>query len=79
MGLHRTHRRRADRLEAKATRAKNRIYKDAERSRRRSRITAKLKSQNFPCTPAVMSWLSRELKKPASRITQADIQRVFAG
>ncbi len=77
MGLHRTHRRRADRLEAKETKAKNRVFKDAERDRRKARIIAKAKSQKFPYTPAVMSWLSRELEKPASKITQADVQKAL--
>lgn len=74
MGLHRTHRRRADRLEAKETKAKNRVFKDAERDRRRTRVIAKIKAQKFPYTPAIMSWLSRELEKPASKISPADVQ-----
>ena len=33
----------------------------------------------LPYIPAVMSWLSTKLDKPASRITQADVDQVVQG
>lgn len=76
MNLGRTHRRRADRIEAKEIKAKNRTYKEAERDRRDARMAAKAKSQKPPFTQAVMSWLSRKLDMPASRITPADVKKL---
>jgi hypothetical protein len=78
MGLHRTHRRRMDRAEARATKAKNRTYKDKERDRRDVRMAAKAKLQKPPYTQAVMSWLSRQLDMPASRITPDHVKKLTA-
>ncbi len=62
--------------DAKETKAANRIVKDKERARRSSRMIARIKASKPPYTAAVMSWLSRELDKPATKITPADIQSV---
>ena len=74
MGLHRTYRKRLDRKEARETRTKNRVFKDKERLRREARMRAEAGRGKLPYHPAVMSWLSRELGKPASRITSDDVQ-----
>ena len=78
MGLHRTHRRRADRLEAKETAIRNRTFKDAERIRRDARMVQTVKSGRLPYHPAVMSWLSRKLDKPATKITPQDVQSMVS-
>lgn len=76
MGLHRTHKRKADRLEALEVKAGNRVVKTAERKRRDARMLAKIKGKSLPYAPSVMSWLSRQLDKSASKITAADVKKV---
>jgi len=78
MSLHRTHRRRLDRLEAKATKVRNRVFKDRERSRRADRMLATIRANEFPYTEPVMSWLSRQLEKPARKITPEDVKTLLA-
>jgi len=78
MGLHRTHKRRMDRDEAKQTKADNRVFKDCERDRRDARMKASLKSGSLPYHPAVMSWLSRKLDKPSTKITPQDVKSVLS-
>lgn len=58
------------------TRAVNRPKKMRERARREARMIARIRTGEPPYSPEVMSWLSRRLDKPASRITPEDIQRV---
>lgn len=77
MGMHRTHRKRADRKESVENRQRNRFFKDKERTRRDARLAARAKSGKFPYHPAVMSWLSRRLDKPASRITVEDVRALL--
>ena len=78
MGLHRTHRRNADRLEAIETKARNRSFKDPERDRRDARMGAAIKAGTLPYHPAVMSWLSRKLDKPSTKITPQDVKFVLS-
>lgn len=77
MGIHRSALARRRRSDAKRTRAENRVSKTAERARRDARMRAKVQSGSLPYTPPVMSWLSRELEKPATRITPEDVQRLL--
>jgi len=77
MSLHRTYRKRLDRQEANETRLRNRTFKDKERSRREARMLATVKGGALPYHPAVMSWLSRKLEKPAGRITQTDVRALL--
>jgi hypothetical protein len=51
--------------------------KTAERARRRTRMVGILQKGKLPYTPAVMSWLSAELDKPAKQIVQADVDKVL--
>lgn len=76
--MKRSVRRRIDMANANFSKARNRIVKTDERARRDARMVAKLKAGSLPYTPAVMSWLSRQLDKKAARITEADVQAVFA-
>ena len=74
MGMHRTHRRHMERMDAIETKATNIIYKTKERTRRDARMMDTVKSGKLPFAPAVMSWLSRQLDKPAARITSEDLK-----
>ncbi|MCS6851517.1 MAG: hypothetical protein NZ700_10170 [Gemmataceae bacterium] len=66
--------RRADMAES---RHRNGIRKSRERTRRNTRMLALLKAGRLPYTPAVLSWLSERLQKPARRITQEDVDRLL--
>lgn len=63
--------------DAIATKAVNSKRKSAERIRRDAKMIARLKEDSLPYTPEVMSWLSRKLDKPSSKITQADIKTLL--
>jgi len=78
MGIHRSHLRRRVREDHAETRIVNRVYKDKERDRRDARIVAKIKEGKLAYAPMVMSWLSRKLDKPSSKITEADVKTVLA-
>ena len=41
-------------------------------------MLARIKEDSLPYTPEVMSWLSRKLDKPASKITQDDVNKLKA-
>jgi hypothetical protein len=62
---------RVDQIESRAVNGK---YKIKERERRRERLKAKVQSGALPYTPTVMSWLSAELDKPSTQITQDDVK-----
>ena len=64
--------------DSRATRAVNSVRKTKERARRRARILEVLRSGRGPFSPTVMSWLSRELDKPASKISAEDIRAFVA-
>ena len=74
MGMHRTHRRHMERQDAIETKGVNRVFKSKERIRRDERMLATVKDAKPPYAPAVMSWLSRQLDKPAGKITSGDIK-----
>jgi hypothetical protein len=58
----------------KMSRLVNGELKSKERVRRTARILGLIKSQGkLPYAPSVMSWLSQELDKPSTRITQEDV------
>ena len=67
--LRREHRR----SDALATRAENTILKTKERARRDARMIETIKGGSMPYSPAVMSWLSRQLRVKSSRITQDQV------
>ncbi|HEY1380365.1 MAG TPA: hypothetical protein VGF55_26420 [Gemmataceae bacterium] len=76
MGARRIRReqRQADMAESRRVNSK---YKDKERVRRDDRMLGLLKQGKMPYTPAVLSWLSARLDKPAGRITQDDVSQVL--
>ncbi len=55
----------------------NSKYKDKERVRRDGRMLGLLKQAKKPYTPAILSWLSVRLDKPATRITDTDVSQVL--
>lgn len=69
---------RLDLLDARATKAANRIVKTKERSRRDHRMFEKIKAGSPPYSAGVMSWLSRQLDKKATKISPDDIQQVLS-
>ncbi len=77
MGLHRTHRKHLDQMDAVNTKARNRIFKDRERTRRDARMVKAVRAGKLPYAPTVMSWLSRKLDKPSTRITSADVKTLL--
>lgn len=77
MSLHRTHRKHQDQMDAAHTKARNRIFKDRERTRRNERMVEAVRAGELPYSPAVMSWLSRQLDKPATKITSADVRTLL--
>jgi hypothetical protein len=59
------------------SRRTNGLVKQKERERRRKRMLEIIHAAGkLPYTPVVMSWLSVELDKPSTRITQEDVDRV---
>jgi hypothetical protein len=59
------------------SRLKNGILKVKERERRDKRMKQLVKSGKPPYTPAVRSWLSEKLDKPATRVTQEDVNALL--
>ena len=78
MSLHRTHRKKLDREEARATKVRNRTFKDRERDRRDQRMLSLVRAGQPPYSPAIMSWLSRQLDKPSSKIMPQDIKSILS-
>jgi len=74
MSIGRTHRRRRDRIDAVETKSRNRGSKERESARRDVRMLAAVRQGSQPYSPAVMSWLSRKLDKPARKITSEDLK-----
>lgn len=74
MGMHRSALRRRRRSDAAATKERNAPVKAKARVRRRARMLEKVSAGDPPYAPDVMSWLSRELGKKASKITPEDIK-----
>ncbi len=65
------------RYDQKQSRIENGKLKNKERARRKERLLEKLKTGQLPYTPPVMSWLSAELGKPSSHITQEDVNQLL--
>jgi hypothetical protein len=65
-------------LDMATSRIENGMQKRKERARRDLRMKALAKKGKLPYAPAVMSWLSVQLKKPSSRITQTEVDKLLA-
>jgi hypothetical protein len=59
------------------SRLKNGILKVKERERRDKRMKQLIKGGKPPYTPAVRSWLSEQTGKPATRVTQEDVNALL--
>ena len=64
-------------MDMKTSRRKNGVLKVKERVRRTARMKTILKNGKLPYTPPVMSWLSEQLDKPSTRITQTDVDALL--
>jgi hypothetical protein len=60
------------------SRRTNGMRKTKERDRRDARMADMVKKGKFPYTPAIRSWLSVKLDKPAAKIVQADVDKLLA-
>ena len=58
----------------KVSRRVNGDRKSKERVRRDDRMRQIIAAGKFPFTPSVMSWISVQLEKPSTKITEADAQ-----
>ena len=70
---------RRDRFDArfanqKATRRENSLKKDRACVRRANTMAKLINENTFPYTPAVMSWLSLEMGKKSSQLTEAEVK-----
>ncbi len=63
----------------RTSRRKNGALKLKENARRNVRMVGILKQGKLPYLPSVMSWLSVQLDKPSSRITQAEVDALLQG
>jgi hypothetical protein len=52
--------------------------KTKERVRRDARMIELVKKNKLPYTPTILSWLSVKLDKPASRITQDEVNKLVS-
>ncbi len=57
---------------------RNAPRKVKERARRDARMLTALQAASLPYTPWVMSWLSTQLDKKSTAITQDDVQGLLA-
>ena len=57
---------------AAISRTVNGHLKRKERASRDKRMAELIQKGTFPYTPAVMSWVSTQLGKPASQVTEAE-------
>ena len=71
-------RREQRRVDMAHSRRTNGMRKMKERARRETRMLEILRKGKLPYTPPVLSWLSAELDKPATRIVQADVDALLA-
>jgi hypothetical protein len=60
------------RARAKVSRIENGTLKRKERAARAVRMKELLAKGTFPYTPAIMSWVSEQLGKPAKQVTEAE-------
>ena len=71
-------RREQRRFDQNLSRRVNGMKKDDERERRTLRMKELIGKGKFPYTPVIQSWLSQELDKPTSRITEDDVKKLLA-
>lgn len=72
-------RREQRRFDMAQSRILNGAEKKKERVRRQTRMLELIKKGKLPYIPSIMSWISVELDKPATRITQEDVNGLLGG
>jgi hypothetical protein len=71
-------RREQRRFDMATSRRENGARKTGERERRDRRMLEIVRKGKLPFIPAVMSWLSTTLDKPAKQIVQSDVDKLLA-
>jgi hypothetical protein len=66
------------RVDQDISRTTNGHLKTKERARRALKIAKLIGEQKFPYTPVVMSYLSEQLEKPTTKITEEDVKAYTA-
>ncbi|OWK43476.1 hypothetical protein [Fimbriiglobus ruber] len=66
------------RANGRITRVENGHLKRKQRANRDKRFTELVGKGQFPYTPAVQSWLSEKLGKPATQITEVEVKAFLA-
>ncbi len=61
------------RANGKVTRKENGHFKQKERSARDLRMVELLKKGKYPYTPSIASWVSAQLGKPFTLLTEAEV------
>ena len=61
------------RANGKVTRKENGHFKQKERSARDLRMVELLKKGAYPYTPSIASWISAQIGKPFTQITEAEV------
>jgi hypothetical protein len=61
------------RANGRITRSENSALKIKARANRDARMKELLKKGKFPYTPAIMSWVSVKLGKPARLVTETEV------
>lgn len=61
------------RANGKITRKENGHFKQKERSARDLRMVELLKKGTYPYTPSIASWISCQIGKPFTQITEAQV------
>jgi len=59
------------------SRTKNGKLKRKERANRDERMASLIKSGKFPFTPGVQSWISTNLGKPFSQVTEDEVKTLL--
>lgn len=71
-------RREQRRFDQNLSRRVNGMKKDDERERRTLRMKALIGKAKFPYTPVIRSWISQQLGRPSSDITEDDVKKLIA-
>jgi len=71
-------RREQRRFDQNLSRRVNGMKKDDERQRRAARMKELIGKAKFPYTPVIQSWISQQLGRPTSEITEDDVKKLLA-
>ena len=71
-------RRNQRRFDMAESRTVNGHLKTRERERRESRMLGLLKAGKFPYTPSIQSWISTQLGKPFTQVSEDEVRALVA-